>query len=189
MLSVETIEMCRNTTLPGGTGLRRGGFSMWEKKQAILVVGGGASEPQGAAEVPLSKVANPHSPLWALIRHPAFVQQLRGSAPSPVTPTGVMKERKRGEKKPIFLVVHCEHVSEHVVQAEIICKTCCVVTDGNGDMKQALPVAATLRMGAGPHVEEASLCDCSVTCWRRGSHCFASSRLLLCLTDIWRLFF
>lgn len=137
MLSVETIEMCRNNTLPGGTGLRRGGFSM-RKKQAILVVGGGASEPQRAAEVPLSKVANPHSPHWALIRHPAFVQQLRAPAPSPRDPDG--GHERQNEEKTIFLVVHCEHVSEHVVQAEIMCKTCCVVTGGNGVMKQALPV-------------------------------------------------
>lgn len=127
------------------------------------MVGGGASEPQETAEVPLSKATNPHSPHWALVRHLAFVQQLRAPAPSPRDPDGGHERMKKGEKK-IFLVVHCEHVSEHVVQAEIICEPCCVVTDGNGVMKQALPVAATLRLGAGPHVEEASPGDCSVTC-------------------------
>lgn len=98
MLSVEAIEMCRNNTVPGGTGLRRGGFSM-RKKQAILVVGGGAREPQGTAEVPLSKVADPNIPHWALIRHPAFVQQLRAPAPSSRDPDRGHKRMKKGEKR------------------------------------------------------------------------------------------
>lgn len=187
MLSVETIEMCRNNTLPGGTGLRRGGLSMREKTS----YSGGRGRCERTSRNcwgSFEQGSEPPQPTLGPDSAPCLCPAAPGSSTLPPWPRRGSWQKER-EKNPIFLVVHCEHVSEHVVQAEIICETCCVVTAGNGVMNQALPVAATLRVGAGPRVEEASLCGCSVTCWRRGSHRFASSCLLLCLTGILIYFF
>lgn len=182
MLSVETNEMCRNNNLPGGTGLRRGGFSM--RKKTCYSGGRGRCERTSRNCWSSFEQGNePPQPTLGPDSAPCLCPAAPGSSTLPPWPGRGSRKNEKGEKK-IFLVVHCEHVSEHVVQAEIICEPCCVVTDGNGVMKQALPVAATLRLGAGPHVEEASPGDCSVTCWRRGSLGLASSCLLLWLTDV-----